>query len=93
MMVAFSAFVNNNPTAILEKRYRSFGQFFSFRSDLIDTLALDTRLVRIIVTLYNDDNRIVCNRFIGNYLVGGGHFEYVGPEFARLVASHPEIEC
>lgn len=90
--VIFSAFVNNSPTAILERTFSSFASFFQFKNELLDVLGLDTRCVRIIVTLYIDE-RIECNRFIGNYLVGAGQFEYVGPEFARLIASHPQIEC
>lgn len=93
MRVVYSAFVNNNPTAILEKSYNSFGQFFSFRTDLLIVLGLDIRCIRIIVTLYGEDNRILCNRFVGNYLCGAGHFEFIHPELAKLIATHPEIEC
>lgn len=93
MRVQFSAFVNNNPTPILERSFSSFASFFKFKSELLDVLGLDTRCLRIIVTLYNEDAKILCNRFIGNYLVGAGQFVYIGPEFARLIASHPQIEC
>lgn len=93
MRVVYSAFVNNNPTAILEKSFTSFGMFFKFKNELFDVLGLDIRCIRIIVTLYNHDNRILCNRFVGNYLVGAGQFEFIHPELAKLIATHPEIEC
>lgn len=93
MIVVYSAFVNNSPTAILERSYKSFAGFFKFRNELFDVFGLDTRMVRIICTLKADDNGILANRFVGNYLVGAGNFEYIGPELARLIASHPNVEC
>lgn len=89
--VKYSAFLATATAPVLERSFPTFAGFLNFKNELMDVLGLDVRCVRIIVALYDDD-RMLCNRFVGNYLAGSGQFHFISPELASLIASHTEIE-
>lgn len=89
--VKYSAFLATATAPVLERSFTTLGSLFKFKNELLDVLGLDIRCVRIIVAIYDDD-RMLCNRFVGNYLAGSGQFVAVGPEFASVAATHSDID-